>query len=182
MNDFNFIKGAPVKKQLEFCRWYKITTLLILCTLIFIIILHVKELYVLQKLKRERNALEECVADFDNIVKQKNQIKNEQKKSQNQSEKFQNLLTKPGFKNYLIDISKTIPENAYLQSLEYDSKNGMNLKGYSTNVQASAKFVENLKKLEFIEDIKIECLKSKEDYAQNLKPINEFHIFLKIRK
>ncbi len=181
MKNFNFVNVASDKKNQSFIRWIKISALLISAAFLLLIFLHVKFRNRIDLLKNKKITLEQLIIDYDSFTKQKENLKKYQEKLSKKIKKLENLISGFNMDNYLISIALAIPENAYIENLEYDYKDGISLKGHCSKTGCAATFIENLKKLSFMQKIKLEYLKAK-DEKNNSESLHEFLIKIDLKK
>ena len=193
MKDFNFFNNVHVNddKQLEYNRWVKLSVIFLLTAIILIACLQANQLSKIYKLKKEKVFFEQKLINFDNIIIEKNKIKTQKQELQNKLIKFQKRssnLSKNFVYEFLTEIAHSIPEDLYLQTLEYNSKSDLILKGHASVAQAVTIFVQNLNKIQFVENVKLEHLKFKENQSVEQQSedsnsfLHEFFITLKLIK
>ena len=188
MDEINFINFLQKKNRDQYNLWLKVTMILTFLVILTIIIIQIKQIYGINLLKEKRRNLEQKVINFDDVVKEKNKIKNYKEKLLEQLEKIQKKssdVNKKFIFNLLTDIANATTEDIYIQKLNYDSKKGVEIKGFAFSSDRPTEFIHNLKRLDFVEKVKLESLKYREneilDSEDNLF-FHEFLITLKLKK
>lgn len=190
MSDPNFLNSLSERKYISYYRWVRNSYILFFFAITSLTLIHLRKIYKLNLLRKEKKAIEEKLINFDDFIKKKSNIEDYILKSEKQLEKFQEISSEGQrvlIFNFFTELIKIVPDDLYLQNFEFNSKEGIFLKGYCSQSYIVNDFIERINHMNFIEDTKLEYLKSQEFYKEEEVEqlhylVHEFFIKVKIKK
>lgn len=182
MNNINFIKKIVPQQQLEFYKWLKISIIFLVSFVFCALIINFLQFYKISKLNRLKIKKEKELINFEEIMKNKNNLKLQFESMQNEILKIEDAkMANKQIVDYLKQISDFIPNETYLKTLNY-SNSLLELNGISFDADLVSSFIKSLSKLPFFKNVKLVYLKLLNDQTveNTEKPHLEFLIRIKL--
>jgi len=169
--------------------WKKHATILLFLSVGFILFFHINKWISTIQLKKQKNAMELELINFDKVVDQKERLikfKEEISRQLDKIEKRSSIKNKELAYNLITGIISSMPDNLIISTLSYDSKNDISVQGASSQIGIIILFIQNLSSSNIFSNVKLEAIKHKDDYVlqeiNNETPLlHEFFIKLKLK-
>ncbi len=180
MNNISFIKKIVPNQKIEFYKWLKVSSIFIASFLTCAIGINFWQLYKISKLRKLKIQKEKEIMDFENIIKNKNDLKLELDSIENKITNAENAkINNKKVVDYLKHISSSIPNNIYLKNLSYDISGSLELKGEGSDSHLIADFVKIMSQIQLFKNVKLLYLKSLDN--QNVENSDQANLEFLIR-
>lgn len=158
MKNVNLIQTIPPKKQFEIRRWFWLSTLLSLITLIILSIFTYLQLSTLYATHKEVNTLQEKVKKYDEEMTRKNKLKDELEALQNKKNKIDQFIHRP--KNphsTLTDLTSACGSSITILDIRLNNKN-LELSALCASPEHATVFMQRLATFKQFSGLKLASL------------------------